>query len=93
MDKIYEKSEWEHINLKNLDFSLNNHDGLKWDLFVSTKTDDGCIRGMPIGWIVQGEAEDNFKFITNPEDKKYIYRMLMSGKTILFFRKEREGRF
>ena len=32
-NKVYEKSEWEHINPKNLGFTLNNHDGLKWELF------------------------------------------------------------
>jgi hypothetical protein len=91
----YDLSEWEHINPKNLDFCLNNHDGLKWELFVSTKTDDGNIRGMPIGWIIQGDVEDTFKFITNPKDEKYSYRMMMSGKTILFFRIKRElyGKF
>jgi hypothetical protein len=89
-EKKYELSEWEHINPKNLDFTLGNHDGLIWELFVSTKSDDGLIRGMPIGWIVQGR-EDTFKFVSNEKDENYSYRMIMSGKTILFFRRKKNA--
>lgn len=88
-EKKYEPSEWEHINPKNLDFTFNNHDGLKWKLYVSTKTEDGNIQGMPIGWILQGDAEDTFKFESNKDNPEYVYRMIMSGKTILFFRRKR----
>lgn len=86
-EKSYQKSEWEHINPKNISFDLNNHDGLKWELMVSTKTEDGYIRGMPIGWIVQGETEDSFTFLINEKDEEYTYRMIMSDKTVLLFRR------
>ena len=90
MEKIYEKSEWELINPKNIHFSLNNHDGLIWELLVGTKTEDGYCRGMPIGSIVEGDSENNIKFVSNQKDEEYSYRIIMSGVKILFFRRKRK---
>lgn len=102
MENKFETSEWELINPKNIHFSLNNHDGLLWELMIGIKTADGYIRGMPIGFIEQATPEQiedcysmpspRFKFVSNKKDEEYSYRMVMSGKAIMFFRKKREGR-
>jgi len=95
----FEASEWELINPKNISFGLNNHDGLIWELMVSIKAESGYIRGMPIGFIVQAnpELEDGpyptqeprMKFLSNKFDEAFIYRMIMSGNNVMFFRKAR----
>ena len=90
MEKEFIKSEWELISPLNIHFSLWNHDGLLWDLFVGIKTKDGCIRGMPIGDIVQG-ADNQMKFVTNSKDNEYTYRMIMAGKNVFFYRKLKKG--
>jgi hypothetical protein len=69
---------------------------------VGIKTADGYIRGMPIGNIEQANPEvledcysmpsPRFKFVSNQKDTEYSYRMVMSGKAIIFFRKKREVR-
>ena len=85
MEKEYEKSEWELINPKNISFGLNNHDGLIWEILVGIN-----LRGMPIGNIVQGNEYSSLSFQTNPNDEEYIYRMIMSGRNVMFFRRKRK---
>lgn len=88
--KGFEPSEWEFINPTNLHFSLNNSDGLLWEFLIGTKTQEGNIRGMPIGFLIQDGIE-GVKFESNTRDTEYSYRMLMSGRHFLFFRRKKNG--
>jgi hypothetical protein len=90
-DRKFEESEWELINPKNIHMTLNNSDGLHWSFSVGIKLPDGYIRGMPIGNFIQG-LEGSIEFETNPNDKEYSYKIIMSGKTILFFRRKRSSK-
>jgi len=56
---------------------------------ISIRNDEGYIRGMPVGWIIQGDSENSMRFLSNEKDEKYVYRMIMSVTTVLFFRKKR----
>lgn len=66
--------------------SMNNHDGLKWDLNVLRYTDNtrSGVRGMPIGRI------DADGFHTNDDDPDRIYMMeFASDGRVMFFEKNR----
>ena len=80
-EKEFKVNEWELISPLNISIDFNNHDGLKWDLLVCYRN-----RGMPIGSIIQSGEE--MKFESNHLDKEYSYRMMMSGRNVLFFRRK-----
>ena len=84
--------EWEIItNLVHI--SLNNYNDMMWRFEVCIYTDSTrtSIRGMPIGEMTQKG------FITNLNDKEYIYKMIYAqervgnGNFIMFFRRKRKN--
>jgi len=85
-----EKNDWELMNPKSIKFYLNNHNNLFCELEVGLVYLDGTTRGMAIGHIEQGFNTNGFVFVSNKLDTEYLYRMTLSGKGVMFFRRKKE---
>ncbi|CAK0770828.1 hypothetical protein CCP3SC1AL1_520017 [Gammaproteobacteria bacterium] len=79
------ENKWEVMDNRGISFSLNNHDGLLWEVLIFYKEED---RQFFIGKLTE---KGIVPYSTNyKKNEEYEYRLMWAEDKILFFRRKNE---